>query len=471
MLRIVWRSSPSEPIQDYALCTVTYGTTSAPFLANRVLRHLAQTEQQKHPLGAQILLERSYVDDIHGGGSDLPSAMLARNDIIALLQSAGLKLRKWASNDQRVLAGIPAEHCLPLTQSVDLRVDTEKPLKMLGIAWNPQSDSFFFKIPTTPLVRTKRELASQVGRIYDPCGWIMPTSVFARCIQREVCHAKYDWDDPLPSSLAYDWQKLASSINVLSELCLPRHINSSNLDQWLVGFSDASEKAYAAVVYHVTRSGDQITTRLVLSRARIAPLKLESIPRLELLAAELLGKTVKKVRAQFPLVPDERVIACSDSSIVLSWLTADPAPLWKVFVGNRVAKTLSNLPPSRWFHVSSKDNPADIASWGALPDQLVHNSMWWDGPTWLSLGRPHWPIRRIRPDLTQESVNKEVRANQPISSASSMSEDIEDKFSSFIRLKRVTAWVLFRNVQFVQSLETGPELICHWLNCLGMCNP
>ncbi|KAF6202361.1 hypothetical protein GE061_004760 [Apolygus lucorum] len=441
MLRIVWRSSPSEPIQDYALCTVTYGTTSAPFLANRILRHLAQTEQLNHPLGSQVLLDRSYVDDIHGGGEDVTSAIAVRDDVIELLQSAGLELRKWASNDPKVLMGIPKDHCLPLNEDVDLHDDSEKTLKMLGIAWNPRHDSFFFKIPTTPLVRTKRELASQVGRIYDPCGWIMPTSVFARCIQREVCHAKYDWDDPLPSSLAYEWKRLASSMNVLTELRLPRHIDSSTLDQWLVGFADASEKAYAAVVYHVVRSGKNVQTRLVLSRARIAPIKSESIPRLELLAAELLGKTFKKVRAQFPLVTDDRIIACSDSTIALSWITADPAPVWKVFVGNRVAKTLSNVPPDRWFHVSSKDNPADIASRGELPDKLVQNSMWWNGPGWLSDERARWPIRRIRPDLSSENVIKEARANQPISSASSNSDDLEVRYSSLTKLKRVVAWV------------------------------
>jgi hypothetical protein len=35
--RILWRADPSKPIQIYELKTVTYGTTSAPYLANIVL--------------------------------------------------------------------------------------------------------------------------------------------------------------------------------------------------------------------------------------------------------------------------------------------------------------------------------------------------------------------------------------------------------------------------------------------------
>lgn len=39
---IVWRDSPNEPIRDYELLTVTYGTQNAPYLAIRVLRQLAE---------------------------------------------------------------------------------------------------------------------------------------------------------------------------------------------------------------------------------------------------------------------------------------------------------------------------------------------------------------------------------------------------------------------------------------------
>ena len=42
--RIVWRNSPSDPIQDYQLSTVTYGTGSAPYAATRCLRQLALDE-------------------------------------------------------------------------------------------------------------------------------------------------------------------------------------------------------------------------------------------------------------------------------------------------------------------------------------------------------------------------------------------------------------------------------------------
>ena len=63
----------------------------------------------------------------------------------------------------------------------------------------------------------------------------------------------------------------------------------------LHGFSDASHRAYAAVVYMRSLYSDgQIDVRLVSSKSRVAPLKKQSIPRLELLGAVLLARLVNK---------------------------------------------------------------------------------------------------------------------------------------------------------------------------------
>ena len=63
----------------------------------------------------------------------------------------------------------------------------------------------------------------------------------------------------------------------------------------LHGFSDASHRAYAAVVYmRSLYSNGRIGVRLVSSKSRVAPLKKESIPHLELLGAVLLARLVNK---------------------------------------------------------------------------------------------------------------------------------------------------------------------------------
>ncbi|KAB0801578.1 hypothetical protein PPYR_03764 [Photinus pyralis] len=61
--RIIWRFSTNSPVKDYRLTRVTYGVSSAPYLALRVLRQLVMDEGVKYPLASHAILECCYVDD------------------------------------------------------------------------------------------------------------------------------------------------------------------------------------------------------------------------------------------------------------------------------------------------------------------------------------------------------------------------------------------------------------------------
>ncbi|XP_073986274.1 uncharacterized protein [Rhodnius prolixus] len=234
LLRILWRFDRSQPVQEYRLCTVTYGTTSAPYQACRVLQELALTSQASLPLASEILRDRTYVDDISGGGPTLETALQSRDQLISL------------ENDE------------------------ESQLKILGLCWNPSQDYFHFLIRSVPNVQTKRQLASQIAKVFDPLEWLIPITVFARAIFRIVCQASFDWDDPLPSSIVQEWAQFAVSLPDLSKIHIPRFLSLPTSKIYLVGFADASERAYAAVVYFVTQSEDTVIS-LVMSKARMAP--------------------------------------------------------------------------------------------------------------------------------------------------------------------------------------------------------
>ncbi|XP_041976496.1 uncharacterized protein LOC121731208 [Aricia agestis] len=65
--QILWRDEPSEPLRAYELNTVTYGTASAPFLAIRCLKQLA--DECTDPLIQEVISKDFYVDDVITGAT------------------------------------------------------------------------------------------------------------------------------------------------------------------------------------------------------------------------------------------------------------------------------------------------------------------------------------------------------------------------------------------------------------------
>jgi hypothetical protein len=60
---ILWRYQPTEPISVYQLCTVTYGTAIASYLATISFIQLSIDEEQQFPLAADVFRNVTYVDD------------------------------------------------------------------------------------------------------------------------------------------------------------------------------------------------------------------------------------------------------------------------------------------------------------------------------------------------------------------------------------------------------------------------
>ena len=85
-------------------------------------------------------------------------------------------------------------------------------------------------------------------------------------------------------------------------------------------FGDSSQDVFSAVGFlraHVTCRSKEITTELVfvLGKARYAPMKVMTVPRLELQAA-LLAARLKKEICRALTVTVERVFMWKDSTIV-----------------------------------------------------------------------------------------------------------------------------------------------------------
>ena len=128
-------------------------------------------------------------------------------------------------------------------------------------------------------------------------------------------------------------------------------------------FSDASEEGYGAVSYlHMADSQGNMACSILLGKARVAPLKMVTMPRLELTAATVTVKLHKQIKEELTL-PIRKVIFWTDSTIVLQYIN-NSHTRFQTFVANRLATIHDLSNPSQWRCVSSDLNPADIASLG-----------------------------------------------------------------------------------------------------------
>ncbi|GIY27766.1 reverse transcriptase [Caerostris extrusa] len=120
--RIVWRDSLFKPIQDFRLTGIAYGTASAPYLAVKCLQQLA-IQEQNFPLA----LKDFYVDDLMSGANSTTEALDLQAQLIKMLSSVELVLRKWASNCNELTNLIQEDLRLP-NASLSIDDDTVKTL-------------------------------------------------------------------------------------------------------------------------------------------------------------------------------------------------------------------------------------------------------------------------------------------------------------------------------------------------------
>ncbi|XP_029162096.1 uncharacterized protein LOC114933664 [Nylanderia fulva] len=434
--RILWIDENSN-IQEHQLLTVTYGTASAPFLALRVINQLNDDEGSSFPLASAVLSENVYVDDVLFGAEDMPLLKQTRDQVCKLLKRGGFDLRKWASNKPELLSDISSDH----HGLAQLKLfETDNNLKVLGIFWNPTHDCFQFQIelPQT-LPSTKRTILSTIARIFDPLGWVTPVVLKAKVFMQKLWRHKVGWDDNLSEDLLLQWSVIYKSLPYIKSIKLSRWIgcDSDTKSIELHGFADASQVAYAAVVFlRVTTLSGHTTVSLLAGRSKVAPIKPLTIPRLELSAAVLLARLIEFIRKSlhFTKMP---VHCWTDSSIVLAWLNKHPSH-WKTFVSHRVTEIQTRVSDGIWHHVSTHENPADCASRGLLGTELSAFDIWWRGPSWLSLKQDDWPTFTITPiDETQLEEKPcqvhQVNANEPW--------NLTTRYSWWPKLIRITAYI------------------------------
>ncbi|GFU93784.1 integrase catalytic domain-containing protein [Trichonephila clavipes] len=443
--RIMWKTSADAPVKTYKLATVTYGTISAPFLATRTLRALADEKKAEFLDEADVICNDSYMDDILSGESTLEGAKKLQTRLSQLLQRGGFELHKWVSNSPELLKDLSA------SSYVFDKEFQDAPVKTLGMLWDPKVDCLTYKVKISDKVNfSKKDVLSEIARLYDPLGLIGPIVTKAKIFIQELWKIKLDWSEQLPPDAMEEWMNFYQKLAKVNNFKIPRCILlPATIRIEIHVFSDASERAYAAAVYiKCFNESGQSQTRLLCSKSRMAPLKTLTIPRLELSAALLLSRLVKKVVPILQL-PIHKIWMWTNSTIALAWIKTEPHKL-KTFVSNRVAEIQALSKDYHWKHVSSKNNPADLISRGCNVDELLKNEMCFSGP---DLQTDQYEDNQLFPYPFYRDELKCAVTLSMTECSSNFYDELFNVTNNFIKLIRIFSFI-FRFINNIKAKES-----------------
>lgn len=109
---------------------------------------------------------------------------------------------------------------------------------------------------------------------------------------------------------------------------------------------------------------------------------------------------------------------------------------WKPFASHRTAKILDVLPRNNWVHVRSENNPADLASRGLNPSDLLDNVTWWHGPDFMRRDL------QLKPESQFYETTDEMKPNVCLQTSLKIAGHILHKYSTLNELKNVVCWCL-----------------------------
>ena len=232
------------------------------------------------------------------------------------------------------------------------------------------------------------------AKIFDKIGLIASFSVRSKLILQCVWTKGVEWNEEIPMEVSLKWNQWVQELSELEHLHIPRCYSdlplSQNAKVELHAFGDASEVGYASAFYlRFFHEDGKVSTSLVMSKTRVAPVRKITLKRLELMAAVITARLCSYVKGAIDC-PINRIVCWTDNSSTLHWIRGAASP-WKPFVANRVTEIQSLLDPSVWWYCPGPQNPANLPTRGLSAIQLRESHLWWRGPIWLQESEKDWP--------------------------------------------------------------------------------
>jgi len=490
MKRVLFSPTPDGPLEIYLTKVVNFGELAAGNLAVTALKLtsrlfggkseaevkemygdgqvkgseiVAKPELWKEPerptfpeeefklpqIPVAVKLEKhSFIDDVITGAGSKPEAEEMMKEANRIISKGSFSFKKvvYSGDDcetTKVLGVIwkPATDVL----SISTRVNQDGRIK--GKKVKEDADLCDLRNALDENL-TKKMVHRFAAQTFDPIGLASPILLRIKLVLRKTCLLNLGWNDFIPKSLR---DELVSSLEDRAEVAKLEFDRCVVPDEptgppSLMMFSDGSSEAYACIAYLRWPTKQGYETFLLAAKSRVAPVKTESIPRLELMGCMMSSRLSKSVRDALPF-DVARVMFFTDSSCVLSQIVSNSAML-NVFNAHRVGEIQSTTNKDDWRWIPGSHNVADLATRSTCKvSDLGPGSRYRLGPEWLRQDENAWPVKtaeQVKQDLPPEELNAKMVKLCAMQVSGEAAEDVF-RFKhrrSFGEAKRVMAVVL-----------------------------
>ena len=398
--------------------------------------------------------------------------------------------------DDLLTGGVDAEHCVDLEFGVNAVAnhgsfsykpaiksgDQVEPTKVLGVIWAPREDTL--KVNCTvniskkhkgaktgpnmdfddiqlPDLLTRRIIWRACMGPFDPFGLLSPIIVQLKMVMKKLATLDLSangWDEPISDDASATFIKACHNLAGASHIPFPRCVVAKKAigrPQLLV-FVDGSLLAICTAAYIRWELPDhQWKSFLVAAKCKVAPKLAVTVPRMELMAAQIGTRLATKIRESMVDLKFKETLFFTDSSAVLGMLQA-PSGSISIFAGHRVSEVKINSESSRWLWVPTAENIADLGTRClAKPADLGPKSVWQNGPEWVDQHEDTWPTKTdfrgdvpaaeskpssivlavssepaVEPEEAEVLQNPQVEVSEDAQETSSNPEDVQEIFRS-----------------------------------------
>ena len=457
LLRFLWWPD-GDTTKDLVECQMMvhiFGGISSPTCSNFALRKTASDHASEFPVEVTKMLGNDfYVDDLLKSVATTNGAIDLIKDVCKLCKLGGFHLTKFISNEREVIESIPVEDRTKNVKSLDL-MDSLPIERALGVHWSIENDCLGFKITLKDTPLTKRGVLSTISSIYDPLGFAAPFLLQGKLLMQKLSKDKADWDSPLSDAARVEWEAWRHGLPELEKISVPRCIVPKDFGQVnsisLHHFSDGSLKGYGVVSYvRAVNDAGKIHCSILTGKSRVAPLRVMTVPRMELTAATVAVKVSHFLNQELQINITKECF-WTDSNVVLGYIAND-AKRFHIFVANRIQTIHDFSEVHQWNHVPTDLNPADDASKGLCTSQISRTNRWFTGPEFLWKEDVEWPKSSEIFDVSSgdKEIKKVLKTSRIVVKDSLI--DFFERFSSWLKCVRVMALVL----RYVSRIK------CHW---------